>query len=77
MTNSEAAAMLRKFGIQPSQPRVAIYAYLDSLRNHPTADTIYAALSPAHHILKNTILFYGGKLRNNFALLPACCRAGF
>ena len=55
MTNSEAAAKLREFGIQPSQPRVAIYAYLDTLRNHPTADTIYAALAPEYPSLSRTI----------------------
>ena len=62
MTNSEAAAMLRKFGIQPSQPRVAIYAYLDSLRNHPTADTIYAALSPDYPSLSRTTVYNTLKL---------------
>lgn len=62
MTNSEAAAKLREFGIQPSQPRIAIYAYLDSLRNHPTADTVYAALAPDYPSLSKTTVYNTLKL---------------
>lgn len=65
MTNSEIAEKLREFGIQPSQPRIAIYAYLDSLRNHPTAETVYAALSPDFPSLSKTTVYNTLKLFRN------------
>ena len=62
MTNTEAAEKLREFGIHPSQPRVAIYAFLESMKNHPTADTVYSALSPDYPSLSKTTVYNTLKL---------------
>ena len=65
MTNSQVAEKLRTFGIHPSQPRIAIYSYLDSKRNHPTADMVYAALSPEYPSLSKTTVYNTLKLFRN------------
>ena len=62
MTNSEIAEKLRGFGIHPSQQRIAVYACLDSMRNHPTAEMIYSALSPEHPSLSKTTVYNTLKL---------------
>ena len=62
MTNLEVAKKLRSFGIHPSQPRIAIYSYLDSRRNHPTADMVYAELHPEYPSLSKTTVYNTLKL---------------
>lgn len=62
MTKSEIAERMRGFGIHPSQQRIAVYAYLDSMRNHPTAEMIYSALSPEHPSLSKTTVYNTLKL---------------
>jgi Fur family peroxide stress response transcriptional regulator len=62
MTNLEVAEKLRSFGINPSQPRIAIYSYLDSRRNHPTADMVYAELHQEYPSLSKTTVYNTLKL---------------
>ena len=53
----EIAEKLRTFGIRPSVHRMAIYSYLDTERNHPTAEMIFQALSPANPTLSRTTVY--------------------
>ena len=62
MTNVQTAEKLRSFGIHPSQPRIAIYSYLETRKNHPTADMVYADLSPEYPSLSKTTVYNTLKL---------------
>lgn len=42
------AALLREKGLKVTPQRIAIYQMLKNTKCHPTADTIYQALSPAN-----------------------------
>lgn len=53
----EIAERLRRFGIAPSMPRIAVYKYLDEMRNHPTADEVYSALLPTYPTLSRTTVY--------------------
>lgn len=53
---------LNKHGIRPSTPRLLIYKYLYENHNHPTADTIYMALSPSLPSLSKTTVYNTLKL---------------
>ncbi|MFA9390868.1 MAG: Fur family transcriptional regulator [Prolixibacteraceae bacterium] len=53
---------LSKNGIRPSTPRLLIYKYLFENHNHPTADTIYMALSPSIPSLSKTTVYNTLKL---------------
>jgi Fe2+ or Zn2+ uptake regulation protein len=53
---------LSKHGIRPSSPRMVIFDYLYQQRNHPTADTIYCALSPFNPKLSKTTIYNTLKL---------------
>lgn len=49
--------MLLQSGIRPSPARVRVYDYLQTVRNHPTVDTIYSALHPALLSLSRTTVY--------------------
>lgn len=53
---------LSKHGIRPSTQRLMIYKYLHEHHNHPTADAIYLALSPALPSLSKTTVYNTLKL---------------
>lgn len=57
MSPINIAERLRTFGIKPSSPRIAVYHYLDTMRNHPTADTIYQALALDYPTLSRTTVY--------------------
>lgn len=48
---------LLKHGIKPSLQRIAVMEYLLEHKNHPTVDTIYAALAPKIHTLSKTTVY--------------------
>ncbi len=56
------AEKLRSYDIRPSVHRLAIYNYLDTMRNHPTAEMIYQALAPANPTLSRTTVYNTLKL---------------
>ena len=56
------AEKLRSCNIRPSVHRLAIYRYLDDMRNHPTAEMIYQALSPENPTLSRTTVYNTLKL---------------
>ena len=56
------AEKLKSFDIRPSVHRLAIFRYLDEMRNHPTAEMIYQALSPDNPTLSRTTVYNTLKL---------------
>lgn len=56
------AEKLRSYNIRPSVHRLAIYRYLDEMRNHPTAEIIYQALLPENPTLSRTTVYNTLKL---------------
>ncbi len=69
-TTQGLAEALRARGISPTQQRIAVYRYLLEHRTHPTADTVYNALSAEYPTMSRTTvyntmraLFRGGLLR--------------
>lgn len=57
MTGTNAAEALRAKGIQPTQQRIAVYQYLLEHRTHPTADTVYNALSAEYPTMSRTTVY--------------------
>ena len=49
--------MLQQHDVRPSLARVRIYEYLQKMKNHPTVDTIYAALLPSLASLSRTTVY--------------------
>ncbi len=49
--------LLEENGIRPSVARVRIYEYIQKNKNHPTVDTIYAALLPTLSTLSRTTVY--------------------
>lgn len=56
-TISNISEKLQSFNIRPSVQRLAVYQFLIENHNHPTADTIYAALSPSIPTLSRTTVY--------------------
>jgi Fe2+ or Zn2+ uptake regulation protein len=57
MNGTNAAEALRAKGIQPTQQRIAVYQYLLEHRTHPTADTVYNALSAKYPTMSRTTVY--------------------
>ncbi len=55
--HAEIAEQLRRFGVAPSTPRIAVYKYLCEMRNHPTADEVYNVLLPLYPTLSRTTVY--------------------
>ena len=53
---------LLQYNIKPSLQRIAVMQYLMENKTHPTADMIYAALSPAMPTLSRTTIYNTLKL---------------
>lgn len=51
------AKKLEEHGIRPSVQRTAIYRYISENKVHPTADTVYMALSPEYPTLSKTTVY--------------------
>jgi len=48
---------LREVGIRPSAPRIAILEYLQRVRCHPSAETVFRALQRVHPSLSLTTVY--------------------
>ena len=57
MTQAEYAKKIQQSGNRPSPQRIAIYAYIAETKNHPTAETVYQALSPKWPTLSRTTVY--------------------
>ena len=57
MNKENLSAVLRQHGICPTQQRLAVYAYLQSHRTHPTVDTVYQALVKEQPSLSRTTVY--------------------
>jgi Fe2+ or Zn2+ uptake regulation protein len=57
MSISDIKIHLTNHGVKASLPRVKIYDYLTSYRNHPTVDEIYHALSDELVTLSKTTVY--------------------
>ena len=53
---------LQNAGIRPSVQRIAIYEYLCTMKNHPTADTVHQALEKKYPALSRTTCYNTLKL---------------
>ncbi|MBP3394964.1 MAG: transcriptional repressor [Lentisphaeria bacterium] len=62
MNPAEISRHLSSCGIRPSPQRSAVYGYLCKYRNHPTAETIFRALSPDFPTLSRTTVYNTLKL---------------
>lgn len=56
-TNAFYADLIRRKGVRPSVQRVAVYRYLDENKNHPSVDTVFAALNPLYPTLSRTTVY--------------------
>lgn len=59
---ASAISQLKKAGIAASEPRIAIYMFLDGNKTHPTADAIYQQLHDSHPTLSKTTVYNTLKL---------------
>jgi Fur family peroxide stress response transcriptional regulator len=57
MTAQETVEKLTACGLRPTQQRVAVYTYLQEHRTHPTAETIYQALSAVYPTFSRTTIY--------------------
>ena len=58
MANHEGAIRrLKEAGIRSSAPRIAILGYLQRVRCHPSAETVYRALHKSHPSLSLTTVY--------------------
>lgn len=69
MQRIQAAERLRAASVKPSEPRLAIYLFLDHNRIHPTVDTIYRALHKQYPTLSRTTVYNTVKLFEKRGLL--------
>lgn len=57
MSSQEIAAVLTAKGVRPTQQRIAVYRYLIDHPIHPSADTIYRALSEVYPTFSRTTIY--------------------
>jgi len=57
LTESDFTSILSRHGIRPTQQRIAVYKYLVSNPSHPSADTIYRALSEQYPVFSRTTIY--------------------
>ena len=53
----KTAKILESHGVKPSAQRLAIFQNLSARRDHPTADSVWAALSPTLPTLSRTTVY--------------------
>ena len=53
----ETAALLSSRGLRPTQQRIAVYEYLIEHPEHPSAETVYAALSRLYPAFSKTTVY--------------------
>lgn len=59
---AECITRLQAAGLRPSEPRIAVLAFLMNNRIHPVAETIYKALAPEYPTLSRTTVYNTLKL---------------
>lgn len=52
-----AAERLSAHGLRPTPQRLAVYEYLCGVHSHPTADTVYQALTPRYPTFSKTTIY--------------------
>mgnify|MGYP000893313405 CR=1 len=57
MSECDLTLVLSKKGIRPTQQRIAVYEYLLSHPEHPSADTIYRALVEKYPVFSRTTIY--------------------
>ncbi|HIZ19849.1 MAG TPA: transcriptional repressor [Firmicutes bacterium] len=57
MVSQNLAAVLSAHGVRPTQQRIAVYDYLLTHHTHPSADTIYNALSKKYPVFSRTTIY--------------------
>ena len=57
MSSQEIAALLSQRGVRPTQQRIEVYRYLMDHPIHPSADTIYQALSAEYPSFSRTTIY--------------------
>ena len=57
MERQNLAAMLSAHGVRPTQQRIAVFDYLLTHHTHPSADTIYNALSREYPVFSRTTIY--------------------
>lgn len=57
MKEYEAAERLKLHGLRPTPQRLAVYTYLAEHPEHPTADTIYAAVRAEYPAFSRTTVY--------------------
>ena len=57
MANQNLAAVLSAHGVRPTQQRIAVFDYLLTHPTHPSADTIYNALSKQYPVFSRTTIY--------------------
>jgi Fur family peroxide stress response transcriptional regulator len=57
MKQTAIIQLLQDHGLRPSPQRVAVADYLASHKTHPTAETVYTALSPRYPTLSRTTVY--------------------
>ena len=57
MSSQEIAALLSQRGVRPTQQRIEVYRYLMDHPIHPSADTIYQALSAEYPSFARTTIY--------------------
>ncbi len=57
MVNQNLAAVLSAHGVRPTQQRIAVFDYLLTHHTHPSADTIYNALSKEYPVFSRTTIY--------------------
>ena len=68
---AECIARLQTAGLRPSEPRIAVLAFLMKNRIHPVAETIYKSLAPEYPTLSRTTIYNTLKLfEENKIVMP-------
>lgn len=68
---ASTARILNEHGVRPSIQRLAVYQYLKDHPVHPTADSLYLALSPSIPTLSKTTVYNTLKLLEKKRLLQS------
>ena len=74
---AECIARLQTVGLRPSEPRIAVLAFLMKNRIHPVAETIYKSLAPEYPTLSRTTVYNTLKLfEENKIVMPLTIEDG-
>lgn len=51
------SSFLKEYSIRPTVQRIAIYDYINSMKNHPTIEMVYTAIQPEFPTLSKTTIY--------------------